>query len=155
MAPGRRRHPYTRVLRVRNSACVPAMVRTHASAAEGGPADCLTVDPATFSVPAESCADVQVTLAATRLGVLQAALHFSVRPGGWLARAACLLLLKTGVRTRVPALSWSCAEIAWQHRTSSSFPLQHSCCSSPHVATLPADQPDVHSASVPYVFISL
>jgi hypothetical protein len=90
VALGRRRHPYTRVLRVRNSACVPAMVQTRASAAEGGPADCLTMDPATFAVPAESCADVRVTLAATRLGALQAALHFSVRlEADWLALRAC------------------------------------------------------------------
>jgi len=150
---GRCRHPYTRVLRVRNGACVPAMVQSRASAAEGGPADCLTVDPTTFAVPAESCADVRVTLAATRLGVLQAALHFSVRlEADWLVRRACSSP-KAGGRTRGPALPWSRAEHVSLATWDQLFLLHCiSCCSSPHVATLPASKPVVHSACASYVF---
>lgn len=74
-----RRHPYVRVVQVRNSGRVSAQVQAHALDAEATAVGVLAVEPAAFIVPPQGCVDVCLTLTGARLGTLQHVLRFLVR----------------------------------------------------------------------------
>ena len=72
------RHPYTRTVRLQNSARVPALVQALVLEL-GMPCDALVVEPAAFTLPAHGSMDVHLTLTAARLGPLHLVVSFMVR----------------------------------------------------------------------------